>query len=126
MNHKRILPILFAAALLTGCGNLTPSSSLEIAVAIAANEAVLANQSNRAVLAEVETGLNVFCGQQQIDTVALYQFLRVKLGDQGRLGYVFLLFDQTGSKLTPADHVQFGQLACQLRAGIKRGLALSQ
>jgi predicted small secreted protein len=116
-----VLALVLACSLLTGCfgkGKGAGAQSgvteqdLEFAAAIGTNEALLADANNRKVLQELSDALDVFCGQGEIDRLVLYAFLRSRLGD-------------VGGNINPSDYVQWGGISCKLRAGIKRGLELS-
>lgn len=132
MKTKLLIPLLFSI-LIPGCSSLPfgkadNTGSLQTAAIIATSEAVLENPNNRATLEELSVALEVFCGQQQIDSLALLKLVRGKLGGKTgtRLGYLFLLFNDAGVSIKPADYVAWGNLACALRNGIKSGLTLSQ
>lgn len=81
---------------------------------------------NRVILKEVSDALDVFCNEQQIDSLALVGLLKSKLGgfkNRRRVAILLLLLDKAGAEVNPSDYVQWGGLACGIRKGIKYGLA---
>ena len=81
---------------------------------------------NRVILKEVSDALDVFCNEQQIDSLALVGLLKSKLGgfkNRRRVAMFLLLLDRAGAEINPSDYVQWGGLSCKIREGIKYGLA---
>lgn len=107
---------------------VTPEiANAELVATLAAME--LSNsKKGRAAVQEVSTALDVFCGDQQGDSLALVKLLKDKLGDaknRRRVALLLLLLDRASIEITPADHVQWANIACRLRRGIKMGLELN-
>ncbi len=120
---------LLALLLSASCATFKPSlADLRLAAAIAASETILADDRNRAALAEVSDALEVFCGNQQIDSLALYDVLKrlpEKMQSEKarrRIGIFLLLVERAGAQIKPADHVAWGNIACSLREGIRAGI----
>lgn len=129
---------LLAVLMLLGCANkgAGPSSEsdnpqIENAELIATAAAIelSGNKNGRAVMKEVSDALDVFCGQQEIDSLALVSLLKSKLGslkDRRRVAILLLLINRAGAQINMSDYVQWGGFACKLRQGIKYGLELGE
>lgn len=100
----------------------------ETIAALAALE-VSHKPKNRIILQELSTALDVFCGSQQIDSLALITLFKSKFAafsDHRRVAMLLLLLDRAGAQINPSDYVQWGGLACKLRRGISLALTLSE
>jgi hypothetical protein len=135
--------VAVAGVVVTGCGTPPKSAGtadatgaeehreLRLLAAFGANEAVIEDERNAAVLQEVTDGLDVFCGKGEADSLFIIQVVRrlpdrLHISDKTkrRLGHLALLVDELGGKINPSDYVAWGGVGCAVREGIKRGLAL--
>jgi hypothetical protein len=133
---KLLLITLFCYALLCcGCAQkkAAPQADIQPDIANAELVATLAamelsnSKKGRVIVTEVSTALDVFCGDQQGDALALVKLLKGKLGDaknRRRVALLLLLLDRASIEINPSDHVQWAGVACRLRRGIKLGLDL--
>lgn len=127
--------LLLIPFLLIGCANIPKDdpaaqnpniADAELVATIAALE--LSSEKDRKALTEVSTALDAFCGHEgAFDSLALVGLFKSKLGklrDRRRVLILLLLLERAGTEINPSDYVAWGGLACALRNGIKRGLAL--
>ena len=67
---------LLISAFIVGCASTPQQSDLRLLTAGAVNEAILADKDNHVVLQELSASLDVFCGNQNVDALAISQLFQ--------------------------------------------------
>ena len=130
----KYLILSIASALFVGCATKPAADGTPPAIADAEFVATVAalelseNKKDRAALTEISTVLDVFCNEKQVDSLALVGLFKDRIGKvkSRRVAILLLLLDRAGAEINPSDFVQWGNLSCALRRGIKFGLGLNQ